>query len=602
MTGAVAPYPKLQFLDQNGAPYAFGKVFTYAAGTSTPLATYTDATLSVANPNPVILDAAGRADIWIGAPAYKFVLQDTFNDIIWTEDNLQSSAGAQTFQLTASGSVVRTNNSKMSDWFGPKDFGALGDGATDDSAAFQKYQTAYPNGGGYLPAGNYVLKSNVTITGPMTFGPQAIIQPSTGFTFTMNHAIAAADYQIFSNVGGGTVSLNNEACNLRAAWFGILPQNTAAANTAAFNFMIASLPTTNGSRIMWPVGQINCNGFSHSRSGMYMEGAPEGTWIVNNTTNQFALEALGTGNFENEFRNFRIGQASGVVPVSGNGGVHIQSQLTKVFNIHCFNFPSALFDGVYVDGVVAGWLSNSNCSSLLGNGFHFGNGTGDIMIDKLYAVGNGQNGFYFNGSSGIYLQNSSCFSNSGSAFYFDNVGHANGSGTINEFFFGTNLIGDTSGGANWNMLNLNDSTLTGCWGSTQISHTVNTLAAGYNITGSGCNELTFTGCLALTNNGDGFLVDQSATNIRFIGCEARGNGLGGNAGVNNGFHLGLGAAVTNVTMLGCRARNNTGGIFLGTFASDYIIISSCNTQGNSGAGLVNNSTGTHNQIGTGANV
>jgi hypothetical protein len=196
----------------------------------------------------------------------------------------------------------------------------------------------------------------------------------------------------------------------------------------------------------------------------------------------------------------------------------------------------------------------------------------------------------------------SCYSNGSSSFYFDSSGHANGSGTINEFFFGNNLIGDTSAGANWNVLNLADSVFTGCWGSSQISHAVNTFSPGFNITGSGCNELSFIGCLALTNNGDGFLVDQGATNIRLVGCESRGNGLGGNAGINNGFHLGLGAAVTNVTITGCRARGNAAGIFLGTFASDYIIIANNNNQGNSGGTMVNNSTGTHNAIGTGANV
>lgn len=68
----LAPVPILQFFDASGRPLAFGCVFSYASGTSTPLATYTDSTGSVQNQNPVILDAGGYAGsgssgIWLQA-------------------------------------------------------------------------------------------------------------------------------------------------------------------------------------------------------------------------------------------------------------------------------------------------------------------------------------------------------------------------------------------------------------------------------------------------------------------------------------------------------------------------------------------------------
>ena len=59
---SVSPTPKLQFFDLNGAPLSGGKLYTYAAGTTTPLASYTDSTGNIANTNPIILDIRGEAN------------------------------------------------------------------------------------------------------------------------------------------------------------------------------------------------------------------------------------------------------------------------------------------------------------------------------------------------------------------------------------------------------------------------------------------------------------------------------------------------------------------------------------------------------------
>ena len=98
-TVVISPVPKLQFFDNNGKPMAGGCVATYAAGTTTPLATYTDATGAVANPNPVVLDASGRAAIWIKAPAIKYVVKQkngptcslSSGTILYTTDNVQDA-------------------------------------------------------------------------------------------------------------------------------------------------------------------------------------------------------------------------------------------------------------------------------------------------------------------------------------------------------------------------------------------------------------------------------------------------------------------------------------------------------------------------------
>ena len=67
-----------QFFDNNGVPLSGGLLYTYLAGTTTPVATYTSASGSIANSNPIVLDSSGRPpnEIWlIGGTSYKFVLQ-----------------------------------------------------------------------------------------------------------------------------------------------------------------------------------------------------------------------------------------------------------------------------------------------------------------------------------------------------------------------------------------------------------------------------------------------------------------------------------------------------------------------------------------------
>ena len=91
MTAQLSPFPKLRFTDDDGAPLVGGKLYTYEAGTTTPLATYTDRTGGTPNANPVILDARGEADVWLASDLYKFVLKDADDGTVWTVDNVSSN-------------------------------------------------------------------------------------------------------------------------------------------------------------------------------------------------------------------------------------------------------------------------------------------------------------------------------------------------------------------------------------------------------------------------------------------------------------------------------------------------------------------------------
>ena len=102
-----------QFFDDSGNPLTGGLLYSYSAGTTTPATTYTSNTGSTANPNPIILDSAGRPpnEIWLtNFNAYKFVLQNSTYVQIWSMDNISAirSGGTQSYQTATSGQTVFT--------------------------------------------------------------------------------------------------------------------------------------------------------------------------------------------------------------------------------------------------------------------------------------------------------------------------------------------------------------------------------------------------------------------------------------------------------------------------------------------------------------
>lgn len=85
-----------QFFTDSGVPLTGGKIYTYLAGTTTPAATYTSASGSTPNTNPIVLNAAGRVpeEIWLLAGTrYKFILKTSADVLIGTYDNISGANG-----------------------------------------------------------------------------------------------------------------------------------------------------------------------------------------------------------------------------------------------------------------------------------------------------------------------------------------------------------------------------------------------------------------------------------------------------------------------------------------------------------------------------
>jgi len=89
-----------QFFNNDGTVLSGGKLYTYAAGTTTSKATYTTSAGNIAHSNPIILNSAGRVpggEIWLTS-TYKFVLNTSTDVLIASYDNI-SGIGATEYQV-----------------------------------------------------------------------------------------------------------------------------------------------------------------------------------------------------------------------------------------------------------------------------------------------------------------------------------------------------------------------------------------------------------------------------------------------------------------------------------------------------------------------
>lgn len=173
-----------QFFDNSGNPLSGGKLLTYAAGTTTPQTTYTTVAGNVAHTNPIILDSAGRisagGEIWLSdAVNYKFVLTNandvllrTYDDITGNGSGIFAALAAPSgsslvgFLQAGTGAVATIVQAKLRETVSVKDFGAMGDGVTDDTAAIQAaIDFVYAAGGGtvLVPTGVYLINAPLSI-------------------------------------------------------------------------------------------------------------------------------------------------------------------------------------------------------------------------------------------------------------------------------------------------------------------------------------------------------------------------------------------------------------------------------------------------------
>lgn len=100
-TGTITPSPFQVVLDNSGNPINLACVWTYTAGSSTPVATYTDVGLITQNANPIIVGPSGRYTAFLTlGQSYKFVYESppcsavSHGAVLVTADNISATPGS----------------------------------------------------------------------------------------------------------------------------------------------------------------------------------------------------------------------------------------------------------------------------------------------------------------------------------------------------------------------------------------------------------------------------------------------------------------------------------------------------------------------------
>jgi hypothetical protein len=191
-----------QFFDNNGVILSGGKIYTYAAGTTTPQAVYTSSSGATPHANPIILDSAGRVpggEIWLtDGLVYKFVIETSTGILLGTYDNITGGidASAVTYDPPFANSVVTNVEAKLAQYISVDDFGAVGNGVANDTAAFVAADASIGQDI-YTPVGTYNI-DGATVLSKRYFGPGVLNYSGIGArTFTgagLNDATFTGSY------------------------------------------------------------------------------------------------------------------------------------------------------------------------------------------------------------------------------------------------------------------------------------------------------------------------------------------------------------------------------------------------------------------------
>jgi len=185
----VSPFPV--FNDLDGTPLEAGYIYIGTANLNAeaaPVNVFWDSALTIPAAQP--LRTVGGYPSRQGSPSAIYVAADTYSMVVRNRNQVFVFSSASTgnsiftgypvtrdqlslpilgtdssFIQAGTGAITRNMQDKARESVSVKDFGAVGDGTTDDTAAIQAFFNSFTNGGsGFIPAGTYKITSPLTLT------------------------------------------------------------------------------------------------------------------------------------------------------------------------------------------------------------------------------------------------------------------------------------------------------------------------------------------------------------------------------------------------------------------------------------------------------
>ena len=375
---SITPYQLIDARAGNAIACSNCSIYTYAAGTNTPLATYTSSTLATPNTNPVLTNSAGYAvngatvtGIWVGSSCYKFVAKDSSAVTLFTQDNicdrgavlkalLAAATGATLVGFQPTGGTVPTTvaaalNSAFLYSTGYSTL-ALACAAANSANKTLAYVATFANS----PA--QVLNCDIWVPS----GTGALIQPASGAAITMaqGRTVTAADFKIADQSTSGTFQMLLSPTPGRVKWWGAKCDGTTDDATAIGYALPATL------HLIFPIGtcasstaqsvtlngqHITCAGTGYQGTAptiLQFTGATNGLTIngIRNieiddcsfqTTNAGAGKLLNvTSSSGNKFRNLSFFNTGAGAATHGLYGSAMES--TAIYSPYCYGVAKCI--------------------------------------------------------------------------------------------------------------------------------------------------------------------------------------------------------------------------------------------------------------------